>query len=183
MKQFTTLVLLLSSTSIVAADAKKPDAKKVDKVAEAKPAPTDAKLAQLVGRWSGSNEFTLRGKKTTWKVTTSCERAAISPAVLCSSVAVSGDMRLEELWMFGFDDHSKTYHLFMTNNWGEAYDHSSAWTDAASVAFVHSATRDGKALVESYTLGFKGDQMTWKGTLKVGDETIGSGTSTLQRIK
>ena len=179
MKQLTTLVLLLASTSIAAADAKKA----ATKPAEAKRAPTDPKLAQLIGRWEGPSEFVLRGKKTTWKVTSSCERAAISPAVLCSTVGVSGDMRLEELWMFGYDEASKTYHLFMTNDWGEAYEHSAAWTDASSVAFIHSATRDGKPLVESYAISFKGEQMIWKGSLKVGDETIGDGTTTLKRVK
>ena len=51
------------------------------------------------------------------------------------------------LWMFGYDGASKTYHLFMTNNWGEAYEHTAAWTDASSVAFVHSATRDGSSSI------------------------------------
>jgi len=182
MKQLISLVLVLASTSIATADTKKP-ADKPAKLPEAKRAPTDAKLAQLVGRWEGTSEFALRGKKTTWKVATSCERAAISPAVLCSTVGVSGDMRLEELWMFGYEEAAKTYHLFMTNDWGEAYDHSAAWTDASSVAFIYTATRDGKPVVENYTLSFKGDQMMWKGTFKVGDELVGDGSTTLKRVK
>jgi hypothetical protein len=168
MKQLTTLFLLLASTSIATAETKK--------------APTDEKLAQLVGRWEGTNEFKLRGKSSTWKVNVSCERAAISPAILCSTVGASGDMHLEEMWMLGYDQSSATYHLFMTNDWGEAYDHAAKWTDASTVAFVHTGTRDKKKLVETYAISFKGDQMIWKGSLKVGSEVIGEGTSTVKRL-
>lgn len=168
MKQLTTLFLLLASTSIA--------------TAETKQVPTDAKLAQLIGRWEGASEFKMAGKTSTWKVTTSCERAAISPAVVCSSVAVSGDMQLDEMWMFGFDEHSATYHLFMVNDWGEAYDHAAKWTDATSVLFVHTGTRDKKKLVETYGLSFKGDQMVWKGQLKVGSDVRGDGTTTLKKV-
>src|SRR5258706_16168994 len=101
MKQLTTVLFLLASTSLAAADPK-PAAVKP----EVKPAPTDSKLAQLVGRWEGTSEFKLQGKAATWNVTSSCERAAISPAIVCSAVGVSGDMRLEEMWMFGYDEHS-----------------------------------------------------------------------------
>ena len=167
-------VSLSSLASVASADSKPAAAKK---------APTDERLAQLVGRWEGKSEFKLQGKASTWNVTSSCERAAISPAIVCSAVAVSGDMRLEEMWMFGYDDHSATYHLFMTNDWGEAYDHAAKWTDTASVAFIHMGTRDGKKLVENYTLSFKPDQMIWKGSLKVGDKLVGDGTTTLQRVK
>ena len=173
MKPLTTLALLVTtSASLATADT-----------GARKQAPTDTKLAQLVGRWEGSTEFKLQGKPSTWSVTTSCERAAISPAIVCSSVGVSGEMRLEEMWMFGYDEHSATYHLFMTNDWGEAYDHAAKWTDASSAAFIHTGTRDGKKLVENYTLSFKPDQMIWKGALEVGGKVVGEGTTMLKRVK
>jgi len=168
MKKLIALALLLSAP-LAAADAQK--------------TPTDAKLAQLVGRWSGTSQFTMQGQTKTFQVTTSCERAAISPAVLCSLTAASGEMRLQEMWMFGWDDHAKTYHLFMTNDWGEAYDHSATWTDAAKVAFIHRGTRDGKTLIENYTLGFKGDTMTYAGSLQIGGKMIAEGATTMTRVK
>ncbi|HUS26906.1 MAG TPA: hypothetical protein VMZ53_00300 [Kofleriaceae bacterium] len=179
------IAISIATVHVAAADSKaKPAPTKptAAKPAEPKREPTDAKPAQLIGRWEGTSEFKIRGKTTTWKGTGACERAAISPAITCAMVGVSGDMRIEELWMLGYDDRSATYHLFSTNSWGEAYDHAAKWSDASTVSFVHSATRDGKPLVETYTLTFKGDQMIWHGVQKVGDEVIGDGTTTFKRV-
>jgi hypothetical protein len=170
MKHITTVAILLAATTSLAA-------------ADSKRAPTDAKLAQLVGRWEGKSEFKIKGKSSTWKFTSSCERAAIGPAVICSMVGTSGDMQLEEMWMLAYDQHSETYHLFMTNSWGEAYDHAATWTDASTVSFVHKGTRDKKTLVENYTITFEDDSMTLKGALAVGGKVIGEGVSTSKRVK
>jgi hypothetical protein len=170
----TTLAILLASCSLAAADTKPP--------AAPKPEPTDAKLAQLVGRWEGTSKFTLRGQSSSWKVTTSCERAAVSPAILCTTVGVSGQMRLEEVWMFGYDKASDTYHLFMTNSWGEAYDHAAKWSDAAQVPFVHTGTRDGKPLREEYALAFKKDELAMHGAISIDGKAFGEGTTTLKRV-
>jgi hypothetical protein len=187
MKHITTLAFLLAATSLAVADTKpaksaNPKPAKATPAPDAKRAPTDAKLAQLIGRWEGTSQFTVMGKTSTWKLTASCERAAIGPAVVCSTAGSSGDMQLEEMWMLAYDEHSQTHHLFMANSWGEAYDHAAKWTDAATVAFVHTGTRDNKPLVENYTLTFKGDTLTNKGWLKVGDKMIGEGVSTLKRL-
>jgi len=170
-----TIALLLATCSLAAADPKPAPTAPA-------PAPTDAKLAQLVGRWEGTSKFTLRGETSNWKVSTACERATVSPAIVCTTVGVSGQMRLEEVWMFGYDRASDTYHLFMTNNWGEAYDHAAKWTDAAQVPFVHTGTRDGKPLREEYALAFKGNQLTMHGAISVDGKVFGDGTSTLARV-
>lgn len=169
-----TIAILLTTCSLAAADTKP--------ATPAKPEPTDARLAQLVGRWEGTSKFTLRGQSSTWKVSMSCERAAVSPAILCTTVAVSGQMRLEEVWMFGYDRASDTYHLFMTNNWGEAYDHVAKWSDAAQVPFVHTGTRDGKALKEEYGLAFKKDELTMHGAISVDGKVFGEGTTSFKRV-
>jgi hypothetical protein len=173
----TIAALLLATTSIAAADTKP-----ATKPADVKPEPTDAKLAQLVGRWEGKSTFTLRGKTTTWTVTSSCERATVGPAIVCMMVGVSGAMRLEESWMFGYDKASDSYHLFMTNNWGEAYDHAAKWSDAKQVSFVHTGTRDGKPLREEYKLTFKGDELVYKGVLSVDGKPVGEGTTISKRL-
>lgn len=164
------IALVLAWSSLAAADSKP------------KPEPTDSKLAQLVGRWEGKSQFTLKGKTSTWMVAMSCERTAIGPAILCNSVGTSGAMRLEEVWLLGFDNNTAQYHLFMTNNWGEAYDHAAKWSDAGQVSFVHSGTRDGKLLREEYKLTFKGDELTMNGILSVDGKPIGEGTTVSKRV-
>lgn len=173
MKHTTTLAILLATASLAAAEP----------TPQSKPEPTDTKLAQLVGRWEGTTTFTLRGQTTKGKMSTSCERATVSPAIICTSVGVSGEMRLEEVWMFGYDRASDTYHLFMTNNWGEAYDHAGKWSDAAQVPFVHTGTRDGKPLREEYALAFKGNALTFHGTISLDGKVFGEGTTSLARVR
>ena len=151
-------------------------------LADSKPEPTDPKLAQLVGRWEGKSEFTIKGKTSTWTFSTACERTAVGPAITCSMVGMSGTMKLEEVWMFGFDFNTQQYHLFMVNNWGEAYDHSAKWSDAKEVAFVHTGTRDGKPLREEYKLTFKGNELRMYGVLSVDGKPVGEGTSVSRRV-
>ena len=166
-----TLALVLASTTFAAADT-------------GKPAPTDSKVAQLVGRWEGTTTFTIKGDKRDWKTTASCERTAIGAAVLCQTVAVSGEMKLEEVWLFGWDQATSAYHLFMTNNWGEAYDHVATWTDPKAVSFVHTGTRDGKPLREEYKLGFPGkDTFVVTGMISVDGKTFAEGTTTAKRVR
>lgn len=166
-----TLAILLAAVTNVSAETPKP-------------APTDAKVAQLVGRWEGTTKFDIRGDKRDWKTTAACERTAIGGAVTCSLVAVSGDMRLEEIWLFGYDKASDTYHLFTTNTWGEAYDHAGTWTDAKAVAFAHTGTRDGKALREEYRFAFTGkDEFTVTGTISLDGKAFAQGTTTAKRVR
>ena len=146
--------------------------------------PTDAKLAQLVGKWEGTSRFTIAGKTSDWKISMSCERATVGPPIICSNTgSASADLKLEEVWMLAQDAKSGAYHLFMANNWGEAYDHSATWSDAASVTFVHTGKRDGKVLREEYALTFKGDELTMRGKLSVGGKVVGEGVSTAKRVK
>lgn len=145
--------------------------------------PTDAKLAQFVGKWEGTHKFTTAGRTTDWKVSVSCERTTVGPPILCTLVGGSGDMHLEEVWMLAHDDKSGAYHLFMTNSWGEAYDHSATWTDAAKASFVHASKRDGKALREEYAFAFAGDELTMHGKLTSGGKVLGEGNGTLKRVK
>lgn len=148
------------------------------------PKATDSKLSQLVGRWEGNTAFTIKGEKRDWKTTMSCERTAIGAVVVCQVAAVSGDLRLEEVWMFGYDKATDAYHLFTTNTWGEAYDHAATWTDAKSVAFVHSGTRDGKALREEYKLAFDGkDGFTVSGAISLDGKAFAQGTTTSKRVR
>lgn len=168
----STIAVLLATSSLAAADASP----------KGKPEPTDIKLAQLVGRWEGTSTMTLRGQTIKGKTSTSCERASVSPAIVCTSVGVAGEMRLEEVWMFGYDRASDTYHLFMTNNWGEAYDHAAKWTDASHVPFVHTGTRDGKPLREEYALELKGNALVVHGTIALDGKVFGDGTTTLTRV-
>jgi hypothetical protein len=145
--------------------------------------PTDAKLAQLVGKWEGIHKFTVAGKTSDWKVSLSCERAAIGPPVICTLAGAAGDQTLEEVWLLARDVKADAYHLFMTNSWGEAFDHSATWADAAKVSFVHASKRDGKALREEYALSFKPDEMTMRGKLTIAGKVIGDGNGTLKRVK
>jgi hypothetical protein len=163
-----TAALLLATSSLAAADAK--------------PEPTDPKLAQLVGRWEGKSDFTVKGNKSTWTMTTSCERTAIGPGILCTSVALSGTMKLEEVWLLGFDFNTQQYHLFMLNSWGEAYDHAATWADAKTVSFVHTGTREGKPLREEYKLTFKGNELRMYGVLTVDGKPVGEGTTISKRV-
>jgi hypothetical protein len=151
--------------------------------ADPAPTPTDTKLAQLVGRWEGGSTFTFRGQASTRKVSASCERAAVSPAILCSVVGVSGQNRLEEVWMFGYDRASDTYHLFMTNDWGEAYDHAAKWTDAGKAVFVYTSTRDGKPVREDYAFAFKSDELSLHGTMSLDGKLFAEGNTTLERVR
>jgi hypothetical protein len=144
--------------------------------------PTDKKLAQFVGRWEGTSNFTIRGETLTWKVTWACERAAVGPGIACSFIGVSGDRRIEEAHLVGYDKASDTYHLFSVNSWGEAYDHAAKWTDAAKVSFVHDGTRDGKPLRETYGFAWKGKTITMTGGLSVDGKDVGSGVTKMDRV-
>ena len=171
MKQISALLLLAASTTLVSAETPKP-------------APTDPKVAQLVGRWEGTTKFEIRGDKGDWKTTAACERTAIGGAVTCSLVAVNKESRLEEVWLFGYDKATDAYHLFTTNNWGEAYDHAATWTDAKTVSFVHTGTRDGKALREEYKLAFAGkDDFTITGIISLDGKPFAQGVTTAKRVR
>src|SRR5690349_436805 len=116
---------------------------------------TDPKLAQLVGRWEGTGNFTLNGKPFTYKVTYTCERAQVGPAITCALVAAGKDLHYEEAHLYGFDKATATYHLFSVNDWGESYDHASKWADADKVAFQFDGVQDGKPVREVYDIAFK----------------------------
>jgi hypothetical protein len=151
--------------------------------ADPKPAPTDAKLAQLVGRWEGTGSLTLNGKPRAFKATLRCERAVLGPAISCAMSAVLADgTTYDEVQLLGHDDATDTYHLFSINNWGEAYDHAAKWTDAAKVTWQYDVVRDGKPAREvyAYTLG-KG-ALTVRNTFTADGKVIADGTGTLQRV-
>lgn len=144
--------------------------------------PTDKKLAQLVGRWEGTSSFTIRGETLTWKVTWACERAAIGPGIACAFIGVSGDRRYEEAHLVGYDKASDRYHLFSVNSWGEAYDHAAAWTDPTRVQFVHTGSRDGKPLRETYGFEWKGKTLTMTAELSVDGKAIANGVTRMDRV-
>jgi len=177
MKAITTTVLLLATTHAVA------DSKSA-KSAQPKPEPTDPKLAGFVGRWEGVTTLRIRKETFTMTATASCERAAVGPAIVCSSVIVDakGPRRLEEMWLLGHDKASDTYHLFTVNNWGEAYDHAGKITDARKMTFEHVGTRDGKVLREVYAAEVSEKQLVLKGTISIDGGVFAEGVSTMKRV-
>lgn len=147
----------------------------------ADPKPTDPKLAQLVGQWEGSGTFTLNGKKLAYKVTYACQRASVGPAITCTELAVGKDLHYEEDHLVGYDKATDTYHLFSVNDWGEAYDHTTKWTDAAKVVFEFTGTHQGKPVRETFAFAFKGNELTMHGTFTSDGKVIGDGEYTLKR--
>ena len=156
--------LILASATVAAAD------------------PTDAKLAQYVGRWEGSGTFTLEGKPVTYKITYTCTRATVGPAISCSMAAAGKDLHYEEQHLIGFDKATQTYHLFSVNDWGEAYDHAAKWTDAGKVDFQYDGTANGKAMHEVYSYAFKGNDVAVHAKFSADNHTIGEGDYTMKRV-
>lgn len=149
----------------------------------ADPKPTDAKLAQLVGNWDGGGTFTMNGKPIVYKMTYACQRTALGPAITCNALAVGKDLHLEENHMFAYDKATDTYHLFMTNDWGEAYDHAGKWTEPGKVVFQYDGTRGGKPIREVDTLTLKGDDLTLHVTFIENGKTVGDGAFNGKRSK
>jgi hypothetical protein len=163
---------LLAVAHVAAADPKPPGR-----------APTDAKLAQLVGRWAGSGSLTLDGKTRAFKATLRCERAVLGPAITCALSAVLADgATYDEVHLIGHDDATGTYHLFSVNNWGEAYDHAAKWTDAAKVSWQYDVVRDGKPAREVMAYELGKSSLTLHNTFTADGKVIAEGTGTLQRV-
>jgi hypothetical protein len=150
-------------------------------LASADPAPTDPKLAQLVGHWQGGGTFTMNGKPMQITITYECARAAIGPGIACSAFSKAKDFAYGENHLFGYDKATNTYHLFSVNDLGEAYDHAAKWTDAGKVAFQYDATVDGKPVREIYTYTAKKDVLVLHGTFTRDGKVIGDGEYTVKR--
>ncbi len=149
------LLLLVSLTSIAAADPK---------------------LDSLVGTWQGTGNFTLKGKTMKFPMTYTCAKAGA--AVTCSATAqLTKDMSLDERHLFGFDQATGTYHLFSVNDWGEAYDHASKWTDAGKVSFEYTS---GNAH-EVYAMTIGKDTLGFRGTFTRDGKIVGDGSYELKR--
>ena len=149
----------------------------------ANPAPTDPKLAQLVGNWEGGGTFTLEGKPITYKATYSCQRAAIGPGITCTWLASGKDLHYEENHLYGYDKASDTYHLFSVNDWGEAYDHATKWADANKVVFQYDGAHGDKPVREVYTFTFKSDEIKMHGTFTSAGHVVGDGEFLAKRVK
>ncbi|MGE5186024.1 MAG: hypothetical protein ACM31C_28405 [Acidobacteriota bacterium] len=144
--------------------------------------PTDPKLVQLVGHWEGGGTFTLQGTKHTYKISYGCQRASVGPGIACTALAVGKDLRYEEDHLFGYDKATDTYHLFSVNDWGEAYDHASKWSDAGKVTFQFDGSHAGKPVREVYTYEFKSaNEIAFHGRFTSDGKVIGDGEYTLNR--
>jgi len=154
----------------------------VSSIASAGPAPTDPKLAQLVGHWAGGGTFTLGGKPMQITFSYECARVAIGPAIACSAFSKAKDFAYAENHMFGYDKATDTYHLFSVNDLGEAYDHAGKWTDLGKVSFQYDATTaDGKPVREIYTVIAKKDVLVLQGSFTRDGKVVGQGEYTLKR--
>jgi hypothetical protein len=150
-------------------------------LASANPAPTDPKLAQLVGHWQGGGTFTLNGTAMQIAFTYDCARTAIGPGIACSAFSKAKDFAYGENHLLGYDKASDTYHLFSVNDMGEAYDHAAKWTDAGKVAFQMDRVVDGKPIREIYTITAKKDGLVLHGTFTRDGKVIGDGEYTVKR--
>jgi hypothetical protein len=116
---------------------------------EAAKPPAASRYYPLLGHWKGSAELGEPGQAAaTLALKLSCRKDASGWAVRCEMLAKNREMTITEADLFGVDPVTGQGHWYAVSNQGDAHDHLTDWTDAATMKAHYEWVQDGKKMRE-----------------------------------
>ncbi|MGA8048763.1 MAG: hypothetical protein WCA09_01140 [Burkholderiales bacterium] len=111
--------------------------------------PAASRYYPLLGHWKGKGELAEPGQpaaKLALKL--ACRKDASGWAVRCDMSATNHEMTITEADLFGVDPVTGQGHWYAVTNQGDAHDHLTEWTDAATMKAHYEWVQDGKKMRE-----------------------------------
>jgi hypothetical protein len=116
-----------------------------------------AKLAILVGEWSGTGSLKMGPNEMAVTSKYRCDVAEGGVALTCVHNAdIEGMGPMVENALIGFDPAEQKLHWYNINTMGENHDHVGEWTSDQKIQWSYKGKQDGKPLTESISMEIKG---------------------------
>lgn len=149
----------------------------------ADPLPAASRYHPLLGDWKGKGEMAEPGQpaaKLALKL--SCRKDASGWAVRCAMSARNREMTITEADLFGVDPSTGQGHWYAVSNQGDAHDHLTEWTDAATMKAHYEWTQDGKQMREEILFRLPGKRsMEFRSVVTAGGKEVGAFSGKLAR--